>query len=103
MRIADHLTPRTLTLMGAAALAAFAFGASCGVAKAGGSQGQAWCATFSGDYGVVDCSYFTYAQCRATVFGVGGYCSRNPRVVILDETAPRRAPPRRALVLLAGA
>jgi hypothetical protein len=97
MRIDDHPTPRTLAMMGAVALAAFAFGATTGVAKAGGSQQQPWCATFSGDYGLVDCSYATFAQCHATVFGPGGYCSQNPRVVVLDETLPPRPRHRRVV------
>ncbi len=97
MRIADHLTPRTLAMMGAVALAAFAVVGSTGDAKAWGSSQLAWCATFSGDYGVVDCGYATFAQCQATISGVGGYCSRNPRVVILDETPPPRPRHRRVV------
>ena len=37
-----------------------------------------WCAMYSGDGGGgTNCGFLTLEQCRATVSGVGGSCSRN--------------------------
>jgi len=38
-----------------------------------------WCAQYGGwDGGGRNCGFSTYAQCRATVSGAGGYCEVNP-------------------------
>jgi hypothetical protein len=38
-----------------------------------------WCAQYSGrEGGGRNCGFWTYEQCRATVFGTGGYCEVNP-------------------------
>jgi hypothetical protein len=39
-----------------------------------------WCAdyAFSGLGGAKNCYFLTLEQCRATVSGVGGYCTPNP-------------------------
>lgn len=37
-----------------------------------------WCAQYSGwDGGGRNCGFVSYAQCMATVSGVGGFCERN--------------------------
>ncbi len=49
-----------------------------------------WCAQYSGDDGPAgtNCGFQTFAQCQATVRGVGGYCEQNPRFSLAQ--APRR-------------
>ena len=42
-----------------------------------GAQAGAWCQTDQ-DMIIVNCSYVSFEQCRATVSGVGGMCLRNP-------------------------
>jgi hypothetical protein len=39
-----------------------------------------WCAFLGGgrDGGGTECLYYTIAQCRATVSGLGGFCFENP-------------------------
>jgi Protein of unknown function (DUF3551) len=41
------------------------------------AQYSAWCAFYSRGGGS-NCGFATYAQCRATVSGIGGWCQRNP-------------------------
>lgn len=55
-----------------------------------------WCAYAGGGQQYENCGYYTLAQCRAAVHGVGGDCRRNPRVRAYeyDETPPP-APRRR--------
>ena len=43
-----------------------------------------WCAYLSGGWGV-DCSYYTFEQCREFISGVGGYCGANPYVAFVEE------------------
>jgi hypothetical protein len=43
-----------------------------------------WCAYLSGGWGV-DCSYYTFEQCREFISGVGGYCGANPYVTFIEE------------------
>jgi len=38
-----------------------------------------WCAQYSTRGGATNCGFDTFAQCRATVSGVGGFCNTNPR------------------------
>ncbi len=41
-----------------------------------------WCAQWSGSWGGArECSYYTFEQCRAAVFGAGGGCHPNPAYV----------------------
>jgi hypothetical protein len=61
-------------------------------AQWGWPQGP-WCAYYSGGSGT-DCGYFSFAQCRATIYGVGGYCGPNPNYV-LPPDGPRRYRKRR--------
>lgn len=49
-----------------------------------------WCALTT--IGLNDCSYDTFAQCMATLSGVGGVCSENLQAPIYVEPPP---PPRR--------
>lgn len=37
-----------------------------------------WCAAITFDQTNPECAYDTQAQCLATVWGVGGYCTPNP-------------------------
>jgi len=42
------------------------------------AQEYPWCAYYTrGD--VANCGFRSFAQCRATVVGIGGYCQQNPR------------------------
>ena len=36
-----------------------------------------WCAEYSVRGGATNCGFSTFEQCRATVWGVGGYCRQN--------------------------
>jgi hypothetical protein len=38
-----------------------------------------WCARYG--WTTYNCGFVSYAQCRATTSGVGGYCEPNPRFV----------------------
>jgi hypothetical protein len=60
-------------------------------ARAG--QSAPWCAWLSGYQGFIsDCSYFTLEQCRATIWGPGGYCAPNVNArPPLDERPYRHA------------
>jgi hypothetical protein len=48
-----------------------------------------WCAQYGGRGGR-NCGFSTFEQCRATVFGTGGYCEANPMFVPLDGRRLRR-------------
>jgi len=37
-----------------------------------------WCAQYGGRMGGTNCGFFTWEQCHASVWGVGGFCSPNP-------------------------
>jgi hypothetical protein len=52
-----------------AALATFDAGSS-------NAQAGAWCARYFGRGGT-NCGFYTYAQCQATVSGIGGFCEQN--------------------------
>jgi len=41
-----------------------------------GGQRGLWCANYS--TGLNDCSFYSFEQCRASIAGAGGACSRNP-------------------------
>jgi hypothetical protein len=77
----------------AAALAIVTAALSCaGAAHAGflkPSTGR-WCALTA--VGLNDCSYDTFAQCMATLSGVGGVCSENLQAPRFVEAPP---PPRK--------
>lgn len=45
---------------------------------AGQAQTYPWCAQYGGwSGGGRNCGFVSYAQCMATVSGVGGFCERN--------------------------
>ena len=79
------------------AAAAFVFltaGALLDTAKA---DPYPWCAEYTGGGlgGSSNCYFMTIEQCRATVSGVGGYCSPNPFYTgapVNQRPAPRRRP-----------
>jgi len=51
-----------------------------------------WCAQYSMRGGPTNCGFDTFAQCRATVSGVGGFCNTNPRsrrAELVTDMAPR--------------
>jgi len=37
-----------------------------------------WCAYYSSPGGGTNCGFHSFEQCRATVLGIGGFCTRNP-------------------------
>ena len=37
-----------------------------------------WCAIYTNRSGAQACYYATYAQCMATMWGIGGYCIPSP-------------------------
>jgi hypothetical protein len=79
---------RTLII---AALLLAAFEQRPAQARWGWPQGP-WCAYIG--HGATDCGYYSFEQCRATVFGVGGFCARNPNFI--GPPRPRVYRPRRA-------
>lgn len=63
----------------------------------GGDRGYAWCLKRGGRWfsGWSDCSYYTYAQCRAAIAGPpGGDCEPNPWSYYVTE--PPEQPRKRA-------
>jgi hypothetical protein len=63
-----------------------------------GSSAQAreypWCARY--DPWTMNCGFTTFPQCLATISGVGGICTPNPRAVGFGDERPRRQKPARA-------
>lgn len=58
----------------------------------GFDRGYAWCLKRGGRWfgGWSDCSFFSYAQCRAAIIGPpGGDCEPNPWSYYVQEPAPR--------------
>jgi hypothetical protein len=63
------------------AFAAFALTAFLGaVPQTAKADPYPWCAQYSrgGLGGASNCYFKTFAQCQATVSGVGGFCNHNP-------------------------
>ena len=54
-----------------------------------------WCAQYSGRAGGSNCGFHSFAQCRATVSGIGGFCQPNPFRAYDATRAPRRRTYRR--------
>ena len=49
-----------------------------------------WCATYGGrGNGVTACGWTSYAQCRATISGIGGHCFENPAPRPAGQTRKR--------------
>jgi Protein of unknown function (DUF3551) len=57
------------------------------VGRPAAAQNYPWCAYYSG-LGGTNCGFSTYAQCMATLQGMGGFCNRN------TQYRPGGAPPR---------
>ena len=53
-----------------------------------------WCAQYGGRDGGRNCGFVSYAQCMATVSGIGGFCERNSFYTGPGTPArrPRKAP-----------
>src|SRR5260370_14196804 len=49
-----------------------------GEARAQSAYDYPWCAVYANRSGATACYYATYAQCMATIRGIGGYCISNP-------------------------
>jgi hypothetical protein len=47
-------------------------------AKAQSAYDYPWCAIYTNKSGAQACYYATYAQCMATMEGIGGYCIPSP-------------------------
>jgi len=47
-----------------------------------------WCARY--DWTTYNCGFVSYAQCRATTFGVGGYCEPNPRYAYGEQRRKKK-------------
>jgi hypothetical protein len=62
----------------------------CPQAQAAGHEPYPWCAYYGeGRHGGgTNCGFDTFAQCRATISGVGGYCGQNPMYGYAER--PRR-------------
>jgi Protein of unknown function (DUF3551) len=71
------------TLM-AAVIAAPLMVLSTGTASA---QNYPWCAVYNLRGGATNCGFVSFAQCQATVSGIGGFCQRNSMYV---PAQPRR-------------
>ena len=72
-------------------IAGFFAGALAAVILTAPASAAPWCANTADIGGFLqDCSYFTFGQCLATIRGLTGYCSANPRV----EALPYPPPPR---------
>ena len=67
---------KKLLMIGMLAASALPFATA---AQAAGHEPYPWCAQYTGRSGnSTNCGFDTVAQCRAAVFGVGGYCAENP-------------------------
>lgn len=77
------------TLLGLAAAAGLVASFWIGTASA---EPYRWCAVYgSRDSGARNCGFVSLEQCRATVRGIGGFCTEN-----LFYTGPQEGPVRRA-------
>jgi len=52
--------------------------ASAGESRAQSAYSYPWCAVYTNRSGAQACYYASYAQCIATMRGIGGYCIRSP-------------------------
>jgi hypothetical protein len=62
------------------------------VAHAGtaSAQNYPWCAQYNLRGGATNCGFVSFAQCQATVSGIGGFCQQNP-MYVPTQYAPRQA------------
>jgi hypothetical protein len=51
-----------------------------------------WCSVYAVRSGIRQCYFTNYAQCMATVSGIGGYCTRNapPPAIVESRSAKWR-------------
>ena len=77
-----HMPMRTV-------LAGLLLAAAGGVSDTANADPYRWCASYTGHLSGTHCQFVTLEQCRASVFGVGGYCVPNPRTVA-EQPAPAR-------------
>lgn len=55
-----------------------------------------WCAQWGGKRGGAnECSYYSFDQCLASIFGAGGHCYPNPAYAGPPDGVPRRVKKRR--------
>jgi Protein of unknown function (DUF3551) len=71
LKLAEEANMRALVLV-SLTLATMALTQTAADAGSG-----SWCATYS-KRGVENCTYTSFEQCRASVWGVGGFCRPNP-------------------------
>jgi hypothetical protein len=57
------------------------------------AQNYPWCAQYGYRDGARNCGFVSWAQCMATVSGIGGYCEHNAMYRPQDNVRPRK--PRR--------
>ena len=80
-------------LIWAAAVAVLSTGAMAGRAEAGSAY--PFCAVAGGYNSYENCTYPSFAACRAAVSGVGGNCAPNPRFDGYARDRYEDAPPPR--------
>jgi hypothetical protein len=49
-----------------------------------------WCAHYGTGFGGMNCGFYSFEQCRATVSGVGGFCQANASSAYGMIREPRR-------------
>ena len=54
--------------------------ATAGIGTRAQAQNYPWCAQYSG-LGGTNCGFTTFAQCMATLAGMGGFCNANTQSV----------------------
>jgi len=54
-----------------------------------GARAGTWCANYSNQSGS-NCGFYSFEQCRATVSGIGGFCTRNSFSGYASEPRARR-------------
>jgi Protein of unknown function (DUF3551) len=60
-----------------------------GVENRAEAQNYPWCAMLSMGDQAINCGFVSYAQCMATVSGVGGYCTPNNTYQPIPELRPQ--------------
>jgi Protein of unknown function (DUF3551) len=76
----------------------FILGISVGIVGIGNraeAQNYPWCAMLNMGDQAINCGFVSYAQCMATVSGIGGYCTPNNTYQPLPELRPPARPLRR--------
>jgi len=63
-----------------------------GIGARAEAQNYPWCAQYSGRAlgGAMNCGFVSFAQCMATVSGIGGFCVQNNTYRPLYNRAPSR-------------